>query len=100
MSVTLCAYGTAIDNDLYACVMTGQSEVTIVQDCTDLSECVKDEAEVPDGSYCGKALLIHVTGLLNEAPPDVVVGQTGPKPSNLQPSDRQVALPVDIPSCW
>ena len=48
-----------------------------------LSESVKDETEVSDGGDCGKALLIHVTSLLDEAPPNVVICETGPQPPNL-----------------
>jgi len=38
-----------------------------------LCESVEDETEVSDGCYGGKSLLIHVTSLLYESPPDVIV---------------------------
>ncbi len=48
-----------------------------------LCEGVKDETEVSDGRYGGKSLLVHITSLLNQSTPDVVVCQTGPQPAHL-----------------
>ena len=48
-----------------------------------LCEGVKDETEVSDGRYGGKPLFVHVTSLLYESPPNIVVRQTGPQPAHL-----------------
>ena len=47
--------------------------VCIQAEAQHLCEGVKDETEVSDGRYGGKPLFIHVTSLLYESSPNVVV---------------------------
>ena len=53
------------------------------RDDSHLSQCVKDEAEIPDSCNGGKSLFINIAGLLNQASPDVVICQAGPQASDL-----------------
>ncbi len=53
--------------------ITFRYSVCIQAEAQHLCEGVEDETEVSDGCYGGKPLLVHVTSLLYESPPNVVV---------------------------
>ena len=58
-----------------------------------LGEGVKDETEVSDSCYSRKSLFVHVTSFLYEAPPNVVVRQTGPQPAHLRSRRMVISRP-------